>query len=59
MAKKNQKEELANRLLGRSWESLSEREKRVIQHLGERQHISRDTNQEFDTKLTFGQRLAD
>ena len=59
MAKKNQKEELASRLLGRSWESLSEREKRVIEHLGERQHISHDTNQEFDTKLTFGQRLAD
>ncbi len=59
MAKKNQKEELANRLLGRNWESLSEREKRVIEHLGERQHISHDTNQEFDTKLTFGQRLAD
>ncbi len=59
MVKKNQKKELANRLLGRSWESLSEREKRVIEHLGERQHISRDTNQEFDKKLTFGQKLAD
>ena len=59
MAKKIVKEELANRFLGRDWEQLNEREKRVIKHLGERQHISHDTNQEFDKKLTFGQRLAD
>jgi uncharacterized membrane protein len=59
MTKKLQKEDLANRLLGRDWERLNEREKRVIQHLDKRQHISHDINQEFDTKLTFGQRLAD
>ncbi len=57
--KKFEKEDLANRFLGRDWEMLDEREKRVIQHLGERKHISHNTNQEFDTKLTFGQRLAD
>jgi uncharacterized membrane protein len=59
VTKKNQKEDLANSFLGRDWDSLNEREKRVIKHLGQRQHISHDTNQEFDTKLTFGQRLAD
>jgi uncharacterized membrane protein len=39
--------------------ALSEPERRVIHHYGERRHISRDTNQEFEKKLTFGQRLAD
>lgn len=40
-------------------DALPEREKRVVQHFGERLPISHNTNQEFETKLTFGQRLAD
>ena len=40
-------------------EALPEPEQRVIHHYGERLHISRDTNREFEKKLTFGQRLAD
>jgi uncharacterized membrane protein len=40
-------------------DALPEPEQRVIHHYGERRHISRDTNQEFEKKLTFGQRLAD
>jgi uncharacterized membrane protein len=40
-------------------DALPEPEQRVIRHYGERIHISRDTNQEFEKKLTFGQRLAD
>ena len=40
-------------------EALPEPEQRVIHHYGERRHISRDTNREFEKKLTFGQRLAD
>jgi uncharacterized membrane protein len=40
-------------------DALPEPERRVIHHYGERIHISRDTNQEFEKKLTFGQRLAD
>ena len=40
-------------------EALPEREQRVVQHFGERLPISRDTGQEFENKLTFGQRLAD
>ena len=40
-------------------EALPEPEQRVIHHYGERRHISRDTNQEFEKRLTFGQRLAD
>ena len=40
-------------------DDLPEREHRVVQHFGERRHISHDTNQEFEKKLTVGQRLAD
>ena len=42
-----------------SLDELPEVELRVVQHLGERRHISRDTNLEFEKKLTLGQRLAD
>ena len=40
-------------------DALPEREHRVVQHVGDRRHISRDTNLEFEKKKTFGQRLAD
>jgi uncharacterized membrane protein len=40
-------------------DALPEREHRVVQHFGDRLHISRDTNLEFQKKQTFGQRLAD
>ncbi|NOT58559.1 MAG: DUF1003 domain-containing protein [Deltaproteobacteria bacterium] len=40
-------------------EALPEPEQRVIHHYGERRHISRNTNREFEKELTFGQRLAD
>src|ERR1051325_7790984 len=40
-------------------DELPEVERRVVQHLGERRQISRDTNLEFEKKLTLGQRLAD
>lgn len=39
--------------------ALSELQQRVIEHFGDRKHISHDTNQEFETQLTFGQKLAD
>ena len=42
-----------------SLDQLPQVERRVVQHLGERRHISRDTNLEFEKKLTLGQRLAD
>jgi len=42
-----------------SLDELPEVEHRVVQHLGERRHISRDINLEFEKKLTLGQRLAD
>ena len=42
-----------------SLDDLPELEHRVVQHLGERRHISRDINLEFEKKLTPGERLAD
>src|SRR5499433_2810046 len=51
--------DLANRLFKSSSAGLTEGEKKVIHHLVERLHISRNINREFDEKLTFGQRLAD
>ena len=36
-----------------------ESEQRVIERLGQRLHISRNTNQEFADTLTFGERVAD
>jgi uncharacterized membrane protein len=52
-------QEMAHKYLRRSFEELSEREQRVLQHVDQRLHISRDANQAFDAHLTFGQRLAD
>ena len=42
-----------------SLDDLPEVEHRIVQHLGERRHISRDINLEFEKKLTPGERLAD
>jgi len=55
----NHLRELAKERFKVSLDALPEREHRVVQHFGERLHISRDTNLEFEKKLTFGQRLAD
>ncbi len=55
----NHLRELAKKRFKVSLDALPEREHRVVEHFGERQHISRDTNLEFEKKLTFGQRLAD
>src|SRR6476646_8950409 len=51
--------EFAKKRFNVSLDELPEREHRVVQHFGDRRHISRDTNQEFERKLTLGQRLAD
>ena len=55
----NHLRDLAKKRFKVSLDALPEREHRVVQHFGERLHISRDTNLEFEKKLTFGQRLAD
>jgi uncharacterized membrane protein len=55
----NHLRELVKKRFKVSLDALPEREHRVVQHFGERRHISHDTNLEFEKKLTFGQRLAD
>jgi uncharacterized membrane protein len=55
----NQLKELAKKVFNAGVDGLSERERRVLKHVTERLHISRNTNRQFDEKLTFGQRLAD
>jgi len=39
--------------------NAGESEQRVIEHLSQRLHISRNTNEQFAESLTFGERLAD
>jgi len=56
--KKNTRE-FAEKNFNDDFDALSEREKRVIEHFGSRKHISHDTNQEFETEQTFGQKIAD
>jgi len=51
--------ELAERLLQRGFDDLSEREQRVISRVAKRLHISRNINRTYDEQLTFGERLAD
>src|SRR4029453_3784480 len=55
----NHLRDLAKKRFEVDLDALPEPEQRVIHHYGERRHISRDTNREFEKKLTFGQRLAD
>src|SRR5437773_1913802 len=51
-------EELAEKFR-QTCEKAGESEQRVIERLTQRLHISRNTHQEFEESLTFGQRLAD
>ena len=51
--------EIAQRLLHRSFETLSTYEQEVIRRIAGRLHISRNVRAEHEEQLTFGQRLAD
>lgn len=55
----NQLRDLAKKRFKVSFDELPERERRVVQEFGERRHVSRNINLEFEKKLTLGQRLAD
>jgi uncharacterized membrane protein len=59
MPMNNHLRDIAIKWLRTNFDHLSERDQRVIQHIAERKHISRNTNREFGDQLTFGQRLAD
>jgi len=56
---KNHLRDVVKRRFNTELEALPEREQRVVKHYSERLPISRNTDQEFETKATFGQRLAD
>ncbi len=56
---KNHLREIAKKRFNADLDALPEREQRVVQHFGDRKHVSHDTNLEFEKRLTFGQRLAD
>ena len=50
---------LAQRLLHKGLESLSQREKLVIHSIANRVHISRNVQKDYEAQYSFGQRLAD
>ena len=52
-------DELSEKHFSKKYTQLGDREKKVAHHLAERIHISRNVDQDFSEKLTFGQRLAD
>jgi len=56
---KNYLRDFAKRRFNKDIEALPEREQRIIRHYSQRLPISHDTNEEFETELTFGQKLAD
>jgi uncharacterized membrane protein len=56
---KNHLRDFVKRQFNADLDTLPEREQRVVKHYSERLPISRNTNQEFETTMTFGQRLAD
>src|SRR5690606_33866743 len=51
--------ELAERLLSRGFDDLPDREQRVLRRIAARAAISRNVNEAFHERLTFGDRLAD
>lgn len=52
-------DDIAQRLLGLSYDSLDELTQKVTRHIAERKHIARNVSQESDTQTTLGQRAAD
>ena len=55
----NHLRDYAKKRFDADFETLPAREKRVLQSFGDRRHVSRNTNREFEQNLTFGQKLAD
>ncbi|HVG18363.1 MAG TPA: DUF1003 domain-containing protein [Blastocatellia bacterium] len=51
--------DIAKKSFRAGFDSLSEREQKVLRHFVDRLHISRNTNSDFQEQSTFGQRLAD
>jgi uncharacterized membrane protein len=51
--------ELASRLLADGPQSLSSRDRKILEKMATRRTISRDVNREFDAQSTFGERVSD
>ena len=51
--------EITKKFLKTSYDKLPEPEKKVIQGIADRTHISRNINRDYEESLTFGHRLAD
>lgn len=50
---------LAEEFLNTGYDSLTERERKVISHIARRHHVAQNVSHAFEEKLTFGSRLAD
>lgn len=50
---------ISEKFLRKKYEHLGGKEKKVVNHLTARTHISRNIVKEFSEQLTFGQRMAD
>ncbi len=55
----NRIKQLAEKFFKRGLDELDVREKKILERVLRRGKISRDTNEDFDNNLTFGQRIAD
>jgi len=55
----NKVRDLAERLLSKGYDDLPEREKRVLRRIAARAAISRNVNDTFRERLSFGDRVAD
>ncbi|MGE5176854.1 MAG: DUF1003 domain-containing protein [Hyphomicrobiales bacterium] len=55
----NKAAELALKAMRKPLDQLTERERRVIQAVVDRMHVSRPMHREFEEGLSYGQRLAD
>jgi uncharacterized membrane protein len=55
----HKKHNVAEKLIGSSYETMDEHTKKVARHVTDRKHISRNTSIEQDGSTTLGQRAAD
>jgi uncharacterized membrane protein len=55
----NQIKRLAEELLHTGFDTLSDRDRRVLTRIAQRAHITRDIDADFEKRLSLGERLAD
>ena len=55
----DKKHHFAEKLLGITYKAMDERTQKIVRHISERKHISRNTAKEHDDTKTTGQRAAD